>query len=236
MLCGEALLIKKTPQEIGARLLRCRSWSCEICKPQRQRELMARAHRGNPTRFITLTVNPAYFSGVEDRARRLVAAWRLLRLRLQRRYKGERFPFFAVVEATKRGEAHLHILARFKWVDQEFISQNMEELIGAPITDVRSVKGAKAIAAYVAKYVGKAPHRFATLKRYWSSRDWEQERRPKRERDPGGESWRIDVQRTLHQWIEQMKGAGCAVTEDQGWWRYKGPPPWSASPYGWLAV
>lgn len=234
MLCGEAILIKKTPEEIGARLLRCRSWSCPICQPQRQRELMARAYRGNPTRFLTLTVNPGYFSGAEDRARRLVAAWRLLRLRLQRKYPGERFPFFAVIEATKRGEAHLHILSRFKWVDQNWISEQMEELIGAPVVDVRSVKGSKAIQAYVAKYVGKQPHRFASLKRYWCSRDYEQEKRPKRERHPKGELWIMDTRRTLQQWIDCMQGIGVTVVEEKGWWAYRGPPPKNASPWGWL--
>jgi hypothetical protein len=48
----------------------------------------------------------------------------------------------------------------------------MAELIGAPIVDIRRVKSTDAAANYVAKYVGKQPHHFATCKRYWSTRDF----------------------------------------------------------------
>lgn len=105
-------------------------------------------------------------------ARSLVTAWRRVRLEYIKRHGKGSLPFLAVFEATKRGWPHLHIVARCKWVDQRWLSARMASLIGAPIVDVRRVKGARKIAAYVSKYIGKNPHRFAGVKRYWRSLDY----------------------------------------------------------------
>lgn len=48
----------------------------------------------------------------------------------------------------------------------------MRRLIGAPIVDIRRVHSQKQVANYIAKYVGKEPHRFETCKRYWTTRSW----------------------------------------------------------------
>lgn len=139
----------------------------------RSRQLSRQAFLGQPTTFLTLTVNPATGDDPDDRARALARAWRLLRLRAMRALDLKSMPFLAVFEKTKAGEPHLHILLRTGYIDQEWISDQMKDLIGAPIVDIRSVKDKKKLAAYIAKYVAKDPHRFAGTKRYWSSQDYE---------------------------------------------------------------
>lgn len=173
MLCSESTIVNLGNDQGRAVTLHCRSWSCEICHPRRCRELMALAHSGKPNTFITLTVDPSRGSSAETRAAALVAAWRLVLKRAKKRYSYAKVPFLAVFEATRRGEPHLHILCRVPWIDQRWLSDQMADLIGAPIVDIRRVRSKAKIAAYVAKYVGKAPHRFKGTKRYWRTQDWQ---------------------------------------------------------------
>jgi hypothetical protein len=238
MLCGEALLVKLQPEEIGARLLRCRAWTCPNCHDDRKRGLQAQAHRGHPTRFITLTVNPAYFTTPLERAQRLVIAWRKVRLAAMKKYKLKALPFLAVFEATRKGEPHLHILARFKWIAQDWLSKQMEEEIGAWCVDIRSVKDRVEIRRYIAKYVGKSAHHFGTMKRYWASRDYEIAGKD----DDGAliMPTRFEVRHDLSftGFIAKLARLGCAVTETRHWAIFHGPPPpgldrhWS----GWMAT
>lgn len=151
----------------------CRSWGCEECQPTRKRQLVALAASGQPTSFITLTVNPAHGPTARARARKLVDAWRVVVRRAKKKYGYRSIPYLAVFEATKAGEPHLHILARVKWIDQRWLSAQMRSLIGAPIVDIRRVKGKRMVARYVAKYVGKEPGKFGTCKRYWRTRDYQ---------------------------------------------------------------
>jgi len=81
-------------------------------------------------------------------------------------------PFFAVFEATKKGQPHLHIVLRAPFMPQKWLSAQMLELLKSPILDVRAIDSTTRVAAYIAKYLGKDPHQFGTCKRYWHSTDW----------------------------------------------------------------
>ena len=169
MLCSEASLVNHGFAKIRAVTLRCRSWGCELCQPMRRGQLMKLGRDGAPTTFITLTVSKKSGTDPEARARALVDAWRQVVKRAKKEYGYRSIPYMAVFEATKAGEPHLHILARVKWIDQRWLSRQLDQLIGAPICDIRRVKSAKQAAHYVAKYVGKAPGKFGTCKRYWTT-------------------------------------------------------------------
>lgn len=173
MLCSEATVVNLGVQEGRAVTLKCRAWSCDLCGPDRRRQLIALGKSGNPNTFITLTVNPESGSGPQARARALADAWRVIVKRAKRRYGYETIPYMCVFEATKKGEPHLHILARCRWLDQRWLSGQMADLTGAPIVDVRRITDPDRTAGYVAKYCGKDPHHFGTCKRYWRTRDYE---------------------------------------------------------------
>jgi hypothetical protein len=147
---------------------------------------------GQPNRFLTLTVNPAWFASPDERARELVRAWRNLRRRIMRDKKWKHLPFLAVFEQTKKGEPHLHIVLRCGYIDHQFISDAMLEMIGAPIIDIRAVKDKKQVAWYIAKYLGKDPRSYEGTKRYWRSKDWEdlaKKQKPLHAED--GATWKI---------------------------------------------
>ena len=102
----------------------------------------------------------------------MALAWPIIVKRAKKKYGYDTIPYLCVFEATKRGEPHLHILCRVKWISQKWLSEQLKDLTGAYIVDIRKVKSQKQIAHYMAKYVGKEPHRFKGCKRYWRTQNW----------------------------------------------------------------
>ena len=172
MFCAEWSLVKHEGCKRTITPLYCNSWKCDICQPRRRARLFRQATAGKPDTFITLTCNPAMHDSPEQAAKALSNAVRVIFRRAKARYGYKSIPYLCVFEATIKGWPHLHILARCKWIDQAWLSDQMAELNGAPIVDISRVRTQKNIASYVAKYVGKDPHHFGTTKRYWCTQDW----------------------------------------------------------------
>ncbi len=172
-LCGQWTLVKDSGPERRAKPLPCRSWHCPECAPRRRSQLMALAGSGLPNRFITLTVNPTIGDSKEARLKLLSYAWRTIVKRLRYSHPNEPIEYLALVEATKNGEPHLHILYRGPYVQQRLLSTAMEEIAASPIVDIRRIRNVREVVRYVAKYVTKAPAQFGTSKRYWHSTGYE---------------------------------------------------------------
>lgn len=189
MYCGERCSVKNQPGAFRLATLFCRSWSCPECQPRRRLQLIAEACRGRPDTLITLTLPDAWASRPAAAVKTLSRAWRLIRKREGRLRDAPPVPFFAVIERTRRGTPHLHILARSKWIDQQWLSRCMDELAAAPIVDIRRIDHRGRVAGYVAKYVGKDLAKLGTNKRYWQSRDFAVDARPERPPLEPGEWW-----------------------------------------------
>lgn len=170
--CGEHSVVNSSGDGVTAVTLRCKRWSCPDCFEFLCGGIRRLALAGHPVTFITLTVNPAMGNDPDERARALVHAWQIVVKRAKRKYRLSDFPYMVVVEATKRGEPHLHVLTRVRWIDWAFLRDCMAELINAPIVRIERLKYAKAAASYVAKYLSKGPELFKGCKRYWQSRSW----------------------------------------------------------------
>lgn len=171
-LCQGWSLVRTESVRTKAITLYCRSWLCPDCMPKRLRQLKRFAAGGNPSTFMTLTVSPRTGETIELRARALADGLKLLIKRARRKWTKGEIEYMAIFEETKKGEPHLHILMRAPFIPQRWLSQQMDELIAAPIVDIRRVASAKHAAAYVAKYVAKGPKAFGSLKRYWSSQGY----------------------------------------------------------------
>lgn len=61
---------------------------------------------------------------------------------------------------------------RAPYLPQRWLSEQMRDITGSPIVDIRYVANKQKAASYVAKYVSKEPQRFIGCKRYWRSLDW----------------------------------------------------------------
>jgi len=175
---------------------------------------MALASSGEPTRFLTLTVNPQVGNDPEERCKMLARAWRIIVQRLRRLYEHKTINYLAIVEETKQGEPHLHILLRAPYIPQSLLSNWMGEILSSPIVDIRLIRNQREVVKYVAKYIAKAPAQFGHTKRYWCSRDYELEKPAKAL--PGTVDpfpWRID-RRPLLEIISEWVHEGFAARKD----------------------
>lgn len=196
-ICREWTIVNHHTDGHLVKPLKCRAWNCDYCAPERRAQLMALAASGEPTRFITLTINPKHGSDPADRLKALSRAWRLIVKRLRRARRGASFEYLAIVEATKKGEPHLHILYRGPYVLQTELSSWMAEIADSPIVDIRRIKNQGEVIRYVAKYITKNPTQFGRSKRYWHSRGYELDPPTGDETEPGNRLFTEVIKRPI---------------------------------------
>lgn len=227
-LCGGwSLLTHRTARTEGITLW-CRSWLCCDCRPKRLGALKSLAASGHPTTLITLTVNPAEGENPETRARALSNAWKLVVKRARRKWTKAPLEYFAVFEETKKGEPHLHIIARAPYIPQRWLSDQLNELIHAPIVDIRTIKSQRHVVMYVAKYIAKGPRSFGTLKRYWHSKGFPLDRETLRAKEPPGCGDWFVVKRPLWMIVQDMASCGWDVSweNEHHFVHWNSPPSW----------
>lgn len=210
-ICREWLLVKTIGSVATAEPLKCRSWTCDHCGPLRRRQLIAAGISGEPNTFITLTCNPRLGTSPSHRARMMVAAWRLIRRWAADMPGNGSVPFLAVFERHRSGEPHLHILCRSAWIDQKWLSRKAEQLGIGKICWIERIEDPTRTARYVAKYCGKDPARFDTVKRYWQSADYELNYPDEGERDDAQSPTFEVVKHGLDEWINARSIEGWIV-------------------------
>ena len=173
MYCGETTLVNNEGRSGSAVTLRCRAWSHPPCAEIRRDELANLAFAGEPTKFLTLTSRVKAGQTADQAATQLAHAAQIVYREIIRKHGKDKVSWFSVFEATRNDWPHLHILCRMPFVPQAWLSRRMHELIASPVVDIRALHTIRAVAAYVAKYIAKDPHRFEGCKRYWRSLDWD---------------------------------------------------------------
>ncbi len=224
MYCGETTIVKRHEGSLTAVSLRCRAWTCELCAEGRKKQLMAEGCGGKPNTFLTLTSRRVQGASAQQAAKALSRAWRLLRLRIMRRYDLKALPFLCVFEQTKTGWPHLHIMARMQFVPVHWISEVMDELTDSPIVYIKRIDDLGRMVAYVTKYCSKDCHKFGTCKRYWQSRDFDVRiADPEKAKPAPGAGWeREDC--NLVQWCTRWRAFGYSVQMLNGWRAVARPP------------
>lgn len=136
--------------------LTCKNWGCPICGRRKVQKYAKKVTAAEPNRLITLTVNPKMHKTPReafDQTRRMVAP---LSAKVRRLF-GE-FEFFRILEVTKRGWPHYHLITRSEYIPQPELSRLWNEMTGAPIVDVRKLGKTVQAYWYVVKYLGKQDH------------------------------------------------------------------------------
>ena len=196
MLCSEWSLVNRQINRITVVPLRCKCWHCSECRPLRTWQLLQEAKQGRPDLFITLTWRTRADVSPGQAAVLLAHAWRSVRAKYLRAHGPKSLPFLAVFEKTKKGQPHIHIVARCKWLDQAWLLKQLDEQIQSPNVWIERVHGKSKVAAYVTKYISKNPERFEGVKRYWRSTDYlfppDPEDQPVRDRAPCWEIHQLD--------------------------------------------
>jgi hypothetical protein len=201
--CGEGVIATSGARVSRAITQRCRAWTCDECLPRRRNQLIALGCAGDPTRFLTFTVIHRPGESPLIGAKLLTASFRTFLKLLKRKYPTQRLEYLAVMEAHKDGWPHLHVLARGPWIDVEWMREQWKRLTGAHRIGLEKPKTKRGVAAYIGKYIGKAPHKFGTLKRYWQSKAWDKRRkRSKREGLDFDETWQV-LHDSLNDWVQK---------------------------------
>lgn len=132
---------------------RCRTWSCPHCGPRRIAHLTHQVVAAKPSKFVTLTVNNGLFESrreAYDRTRRHIGT-----LTRSVRSRFGNWEYLRILEVTKKGWPHYHLVVRGAYVPQAWLANRWDELTGAHIVDIRRVKNMKHAAAYIMKYLYK---------------------------------------------------------------------------------
>lgn len=132
--------------------------------------MACRCEAAKPERFITLTVDPKRYTdprAAYDHTRRKLADFSKLVKK-----KAGTFAYFRVLEVTKNGWPHYHLLARCPFIPQDWISRTWGGLTGATIVDVRRVEKNANVFKYVLKYLCKQTYIPWTTRRVSWSRDF----------------------------------------------------------------
>lgn len=205
-MCGLSTIVKHGPGYREVYRLRCKSWNCEYCRPKRRHKLIREAMDGEPNTIITLTLRAEWAEKPEEAVKVLSRAWSIIRKRDARRRKAKPIPFLTVVEKTKNGTPHLHIICRCKWMDQKWLSMCMDEIADAPIVDIRRIDNPGRVAGYCAKYISKDCAKVGSNKRYWQSQDY---RLCEKWVKPGlreGEHWGEPISQAINQVLKIWEG------------------------------
>ncbi len=136
--------------------IRCKRWGCRHCG---ERKIIHFGHRvtgAEPNRLITLTVDTKLYEKPREAYDKTRRALTQLATRLRRKH-GE-FEYFRVLETTKKGWPHYHLVVRSDYIPQKTISTLWAELTGATIVDVRTIKKPSHVYKYIIKYLGKQTH------------------------------------------------------------------------------
>ena len=232
-LCTDRTIVNENQSEGTISTLKCKRWSCPECINLNRRKVIDRARDGNPDKFMTLTWNTNRRETPDEAARVMKHAWVVLRRRIDKKWGVKNVPFIVVFERTKKGFPHMHILMRAPFMPQEWLSEQMDDLIDAPIVDIRQIKSRKMAFWYITKYLGKDLAAFEGCKRWWRSHNYEIERED--ETPPlrfGDKISIVDINYfTVKARVD--KGGYDIIAERRGWCHYRRRIPGGFDPtYG----
>lgn len=219
-MCGNMTLISERAEGVKAVRLRCQSWTCNYCAPRRRKRLMKEAGLGLPNKLLTITANPAEFETPDQAAQALSLAWRRCRDTLKRFHGHKAVECMMIFEKHKSGWPHLHILLRSNFIPQRWISAYFARRLNSPIVDIRAIKTKRQAINYVAKYIGKDPHRFKGVKRYWRTKFYTPPREKKKKSE---HPWRVSAA-SIEMWLYRF---GLIVSPNMTWPEEEG---WLAPP------
>jgi len=179
--CPHAATLTAHSMVLGCTILcqvKCKRWGCRHCGPRRIASLAFRVKSAKPDKFITLTVKPACWRNPReafDETRR-----KLSQISGSIRRKFGPFEYLRILEVTKKGWPHYHLMARCGYVPQKWLSARWDELTGARIVDIRKVNRNEDVYFYVLKYLSKCKHIPWTNRRVsWTREFFPKDSKPK---------------------------------------------------------
>jgi hypothetical protein len=150
--CGSGALVRQVEDQIQVMPVLCDMWRCKLCGPKRvawlKRELHQAMFRHKLRYFWTLTIWTETCTPI-DSYKLVTDSWNIVRRNLSRDYG--KFSYVWVMESTRRGYAHLHLLTSVAVPHAEISRRWAAATGGSFVVDVQSAASERA-ANYLAKY------------------------------------------------------------------------------------
>jgi len=146
----------------------CKAWACPRCGPRKARKLAKRIAACPGTKLLTLTLPTDTTTTAIQKLDQLNANFRTLMKRLRRAYPHSTLRYVKVVELTKKGTPHLHVVLESEYIPQALVSTLWHEISGARVVDIRAIRRKNGSGKYLAKYLTKWPD-FLHNRRRWSA-------------------------------------------------------------------
>ncbi len=179
--CPHATTLKAYSRVLQTEIIcqiKCKRWGCSHCGPRKVQSMALRVKEAKPQRLITLTVDPKLYETPRiayDKTRRKVTE---LAARLRRKY--ESFEYIRILEVTRAGWPHYHLVARSPYIPHQILKNIWAEITGAIIVDVRALKKTDHVYFYVLKYLAKQTYIPWTTRRIsWSRHFFPKHSEPK---------------------------------------------------------
>jgi hypothetical protein len=106
--------------------------------------------------MITLTLRPDPNLTAREQLAVANRSWSILWRRYRRKFGPRAVGYAKIVELTKAGTPHLHIIAEMPFIHARALSADWQRLTGAFIVDIRRVKSQRGVAIYLSSYLTKA--------------------------------------------------------------------------------
>lgn len=216
LLCSEIVTVNSNQRGGQAATLTCKRWSCPLCRPDNRKRVIGLAKRGDPDKFLTLTIRHSDWETPDSAACGMRDAWAKMVRLIRKTYPSRRLEYLRVFEAHKSGWPHMHILMRAPFIPQAWLSAKWEELTGAFKVDIRAVEQKEKAAYYVAKYIGKDLHRFQGVTRYYRSQGYNGPREDEPIRHLFGQHWfRVNKSPQHYFWQQalELERRGAVIEE-----------------------
>lgn len=132
-----------------------------------------------------MTCDPKLWGSPLDAYTAMRKALKILFKRISRFVNDEDIAYFVMTEELPCGYPHFHIAFRGPFLKQAWLKAQWEQLTGAIITNIRYIKTAHDVAAYVSKYLTKSPARFGNSRRFSFSKNWVVEKQTNNKKTKG---------------------------------------------------
>jgi len=206
----------------------CRSWRCPRCSVSNRRAFVKRLRMGlaapdrERPKLLTLTSRPD--EAPWESRRRLTRRFAELRRRVARAFPGAEINYAGAVELTEAGRVHLHVVMRgVPFLPQPVWSRLVASCGFGFVVDVRQVRSADAMGAYLTKSLGvyltkqagtgswPAHFRRIRFSQAWAPEWVSRGRRPSNEGAPRG-PWQLigltPISAALRAWEATVAGQG----------------------------
>lgn len=162
--CRRGSIILVDPKTCEAKTIPifCKSWICPHCSKLKQRRLEQRIRSAHPNKFITLTVEQTPGLTRHDAETTIREHWSKF-IAAVRKFKPE-FEYLKVIEWTKKGWPHVHVVARSDYLPQSLLATLWRKHVLPGFVDIRKIHDGSAMPREITKYVTKTARHYARRK------------------------------------------------------------------------